>query len=68
VIPRIKVVRGELLQWIVSSDRAAWRGRPLQTAVDLIHEMGHHALHVMGFQPTAHMDYDEWWKKRFKGL
>jgi hypothetical protein len=76
MIPKIRIVRGDLPQWIISSGRAAyqpsthtiwlaWRGKPAQFCADFIHEMGHHLLEVCGFQPHAHMRYDEWWFDRF---
>jgi len=77
MIPKIKIVKDELPQRITASNEAAyipssrtiwlaWQGKPIKFATNFIHEMGHHLLHVCGFQPQTHLRYDDWWQERLK--
>jgi hypothetical protein len=72
LIPSI-VIMSELPQWIVSSDRAAYH--PATSTIYmtdrnlsvLLHELGHHALALLGFrfQREVHARYDALWRRVF---
>ena len=69
VIPKVQVVE-EIPQWIVSSDTAAYVPRTQtiylredQGAVALVHELGHHLIHLFHGKWKLQTMYDKLWSR-----
>jgi hypothetical protein len=68
LIPQLRIVKGELPQWIISSSRAAYHPasrtiwltrRPRhEMALDFAHEVGHHVIEVLTGSPKIQHAYD----------